>query len=571
MVKPSYSRLMRQDPRTERQLLICVGFFSVFSNLLVLTGPLFMLLVYDQVLTSQSAPTLLALTLIMAFLFLMMGMMDHVRGRLLHRVSQRVLARNQSPMLRAGVLQRVQGRIGPQANPARMLEQIAQVMASPGFLALFDLPFVPLFIVALALFHPYLALLAIAGALICLGLSLLGQPVTRSAREMLETKQLEGTDLLDCIWTRADDVRGMGLIAPLVGCWQDRRTAMMHPEAIVADRQGGITVALKTFRIFLQSAILALGAVFVLTGDISAGAMIAGSILMGRALAPIDMLTSHWVAMRTAIKNWRIMQRLALHDEGPQENASREDVGGPLLFKGVVAHPPATPLPVLVQMTFKVPEGRALGVIGPAGAGKTALAQVLSGAWNPTSGEVLLGQYKLHQLTEDARRGLIGYLSDKAPLFPGTIGDNIASFANGTDTGEIIDAAVMAGIYEDIAKLKDGFNSAIGAGGPYLTPGQKHRIALARAFFGIPELVILDGPDQFAQPQQIGVLRNAIGRLREEGRRVVVITNRTEVLAKCDMIVMVEGGQIRDLGPANQMLAKYGGVPAESTSLEAAQ
>ncbi|MBM7070289.1 type I secretion system permease/ATPase [Actibacterium sp. 188UL27-1] len=571
MAQFNSNHVVMRDRRSARQLLFYVCFFSVFRNLLVLTGPLFMLLVYDQVLMSQSSSTLVALTLIMTFLFLMMGVIDHVRGRLLHRVSQRVVARNQNQILRAGVLQRVEGHIDLKANPVKILDQIGHVVASPGFLALFDLPFVPLFILALAFFHPYLALLAIVGALICLGLSLLGQPMTRRQRKALETKQRKGFALLDSVWDCADKVRGMGLNGPLVKHLENCRVDMMHTEAIIADRQGGIMVTIKTFRMFLQSAILALGALFVLTGEISAGAMIAGSILMGRVLGPIDVLTGHWTALRTAIRNWRVMQHLSSCDEGHQENAHREDVKGPLLVQGVVAHPPATLLPVLAQMTLKVPEGRALGVIGPAGAGKTVLAQVLSGAWHPTSGDVLLGQYKLHQLTEAARRNLVGYLSEDAPLFPGTIGDNIAGFVDGAKTGEIIDATIMAGIYADIAKLKDGFNSVIGAEGPYLTPGQKHRIALSRAFFAMPELVILDEPDQFAQPQQIAVLREAINRLREFGRRVVVITNRSEVLSNCDMIVMMEGGQIRDLGPANQMISKYGGVPIESQPKEAAE
>lgn len=524
-----------------------VALFSVFVNLLMLTGPLFMLQIHDRVLASRSEATLVSLFALVAVLFAFMGLIDHARARIAARAGARFQAAADGPVLRAAL------RSGSETAPADVVA-VRQALSSPAVLAVFDLPWAPIFLVVIFLLHPALGWLAVCGlaALVALMLAppLMGRRRAATARsEAMAADAIGGRAL-----AARDDVRALGLEAGLAGRWQGRRMAAVAGELSLADLVGGFQSAGRAFRFFMQSAMLALGAFLAIRGEVSPGAMVAASILLGRALAPVDQAVTGWPLLDRGLAGWRATGRLLASAGAGHPRTALPRPTPEVAVEGLYVVPPGASRAALIGVVFAVEPGEALGVIGPSGAGKSCLARALTGVWTPQAGRIRLGGATLDQYAPEARARSIGYLPQDVALFPGTVADNIARFADPADAAEVVRAAKAAGAHEMILRLEKGYDTVIDASGGGVSGGQRQRIALARALFGRPELLVLDEPNSNLDAEGQWALTEAIRVQKAEGRAVIIMAHRPAAIARCDRLMILEGGRVRAIGPRDEIL-----------------
>ena len=553
----------------QRGLLIAVFVFSVFVNLLMLTGPLYMLQVYDRVLGSRSEATLVALSVLVAGLFLAMGVLDHARGRVMARIGARIQDRLDRRVF-AAALKRLTLQPGdPVALAAqRDLEAIQRLWASPVLLAVFDIPWTPFFIAAIFVFHAWLGWLAVAGGAFLVIVTLMNQrmmtgPVARTTQATLRAEMLS-----DAIKQEAEAVQALGMTGAAFDRWQAARALAMDQAMASGDLGGTFGSVSKTFRMFLQSAMLGLGAWLVLRGELSAGAMIAGSILMGRALAPIEQAVGQWVVVTRAQEaRVRLAELLTRVPAEPLRTALPRPKAV-LEVTSLTVVPPGEQQAVLRMVTFKLEPGQALGIIGPSGAGKSSLARALIGVWKPAGGKVRLDGAALDQYDPDVLGSYIGYLPQRITLFDGTIAQNIARLQDKPDAAMVVEAAKKAAAHDMIVKLPDGYDTRVAALGGRLSGGQIQRIGLARALFGDPVLLVLDEPNSNLDNDGSAALNLAIRAMKEAGRCVLIMAHRPAAIQECDLLLVLEDGTRRAFGPRDQVLrdmVKNHGEIARST------
>ncbi|MEL6522172.1 MAG: type I secretion system permease/ATPase, partial [Pseudomonadota bacterium] len=479
-----------------RSLFTSAFIFSVFVNLLMLTGPLFMLQVYDRVLGSRSEATLLALFVLVAFLYLMMGILDYARGRITARAAAKFQAlmdrRVFSAVLRAEAVK--PGNEGV-ASGLSDLEVVQRFMGSPVLLAFFDMPWTPIFLAALFIFHPWLGVLACAGGLLLVAISILNQMMTRVPALEAAGMGQKANSMADHMRHEAEMVQSLGMRGATFDRWYQARGQALNSGVAAADRAGGFTATTKTLRLFLQSAMLALGAYLVLQEQLTPGAMIAGSILMGRALAPIELAIGQWELMQRATKGWKNLSRLLSEVPEERERTPLPKPRAILDVQQATVVPPGETQASLRMVSFKLGEGKALGVIGPSGAGKSTLARALTGVWRTAGGKIRLDGASLDQYDPDVLGSHIGYLPQRVTLFDGTIAENIAKLSANPDAQAIVAAAKKAAAHDMIVKLPQGYDTQVAAAGGRLSGGQIQRIGLARALYGDPVLLVLDEPN----------------------------------------------------------------------------
>ena len=543
--------------RRSNGLLVMVFLFSMAVNALMLTGPLYMLQVYDRVLGSRSEETLLALSGLVTFLFLMMGVLDHVRGRVMARVGARFQSALdgrvfQAHLRRAAVLP---GGAGIK-NPLRDVEAVQRLLSSPVFLALFDIPWTPFFIAAIFVFHPWLGILAIGGGVVLIGIAILNQASTSgpmaasnqaTARAELTAQQLA---------SEAELVQSLGMRGAAFQRWMDARGASLRQSMAYSDRSGMFTVTTKTLRLFLQSAMLGLGAYLVLQNEMTAGAMIAGSILMGRALAPIEMVIGQWQLVGAARRGRKAV--LELLDTVPPEGA-RTPLPRPkalLTAENVTVVPPGAQQASLRAVSFVLKPGQAMGVIGASGAGKTSLAKAVCGVWLPAGGKMRLDSATLDQYDPDVLGGYVGYLPQTVTLFDGTIADNIARLQPDPDPEMIVEAARKAAAHEMILQQPLGYDTPVSAVGGRLSGGQTQRIGLARAMYGDPVILVLDEPNSNLDNEGSEALNRAIAGMKGEGKAVIIIAHRPSAIKECEVLLMLDQGVRTAFGPREEVLQK---------------
>ena len=465
-----------------RALYWAVGLFSFFVNLLMLTGSLYMLNVYDRVLGSRSFETLLALSVIVAFLYTVMGILDYVRGRVMVRVGARFQSslerRVFGAVLRATTLARA-----PQeaASGLRDLEAVQRLMASPALLSLFDLPWVPVFICVLFLFHPSMGLLAIGGTTILLGFALIHQFMSLTPSKTANTAVCAAERIGSEMQSEGEQIQAFGMQNSVFDRWQMARRDAMEASILASDTTGTFASASKAFRLVLQSAMLWLGAYLVLLEPLSPGAMIAAAILLGRALAPVEILVGQWSVFQRGREGWLNLVVL-LGDVAPEE--PRTALPAPkarLVAKQVSAIALHGQRPCLRNVSFTAEPGQAIGVIGPSGSGKSTLARLLTGVWAPVTGEIRLDGATLDQYSPEVLGQHIGYLPQRVRLFEGSIRENIARMAIDHDDAKVVAAAKAAAAHDMILKLPNGYDTMVNLAGDTLSGGQIQRIGLARA------------------------------------------------------------------------------------------
>ncbi len=546
------------EARSEsRHLYWMVGIFSFFVNLLMLTGPLYMLNVYDRVLSSRSFETLLALSVLVAFLYGMMGILDFVRGRVMGRVGARFQARLDrrvfGAVLKATTLNRAPREA---ATGLRDLESTQRLITSPALMALFDLPWAPLFFWGIFIFHPLMGLLAVVGAIILVGVAILNQMTTRKPLEQANAASFASEQMGTQIRTESEMVHSLGMRGAAFDRWQIARGKSLDATIGAADASGTFTAMTKSFRLFLQSAMLGLGAYLVLQNQLSPGAMIAGSILLGRALAPIEMIVGQWAVFQKGREGWRNLSIL-LGSVGEEEQ--RMQLPKPkarLLADQVTVVPPGEKQASLRLISFDVKPGMAVGVIGTSGAGKSTLARVLTGVWQPAGGKIRLDGAALDQYDPDILGEHIGYLPQRVQLFDGTIKENIARMSMTPNDAEVVKAAQKAAAHEMILKLPDGYDTRVSANTGRLSGGQIQRIGLARAMYGDPVVLVLDEPNSNLDNDGSAALNKAIKILKSEGKVVFIMAHRPAAIQECDTLLVIEGGARRAFGPKDKVLAE---------------
>ncbi|WP_247742554.1 MULTISPECIES: type I secretion system permease/ATPase [unclassified Ruegeria] len=529
--------------------------FSVFVNLLMLTGPLFMLQVYDRVLGSRAVETLAALFLLVALLYALMAMLDYARGRIVARFGARFQSQLDERVFDATMRRSLHPQIrAAPATALRDLESIQNLCSSPVLLAVMDIPWTPVFLAAIFLFHPLLGWLAIAGGAVLVVIALMNQQLTHRKIAAAQSASAKANSFSEHARQAAEIVRAQGMQTDITNRWQRQRTDALRQTISASDWTGSFSSLTKSLRLFLQSAMLALGALLVLRNEVTPGAMIAASILLGRALAPVEQAIGQWSMVQRARTAWVSLNEFL---QSTPPDALRTKLPTPeanLTAKAVTLIPPGAESPTLRNVSLSLEPGKALGVIGKSGSGKSTLAKALLGLWRPVNGEVRLGGATLDQYDSGELGQHIGYLPQDVTLFNGTVSENIARMSENPDAQAVVDAAKKANAHDLILTLPKGYDTFLDGNDSQLSGGQKQRIALARALYGNPVLLILDEPNSALDADGTEALNAAIRGLKSEGKSAIIMTHRPQAISECDDLVVIEKGQVVKSGNRDEVL-----------------
>jgi PrtD family type I secretion system ABC transporter len=546
---------LREVRREGRMVYWFVAIFSFFANLLMLTGPLYMLQVYDRVLGSRSEETLVALTMLVAFLYGMMGLLNYVRGRIMTRVGMQFQARLDRRVFEAAVRK---SSLLPNDNSAiatRDLETVQRFLTSPVFMAFFDLPWTPVFLFGITLFHPWLGILAISGGAILIFIAILNQLLLRKPVAGGNQASVKADTISGQICNNAEMIQSMGMLGAAFNRWQISRSSALHGQLNSADVSGMFNSITKAFRLFLQSAMLGLGAYLVLQNELTPGAMIAGSILLGRGLAPIELMIGQWVTVENSRKSWANLANLLSAMPLIPERTPLPRPKAMLEAHQISILPPGQKLLTLRGVSFTIKPGQALGVIGPSGSGKSTLARALTGVWQPASGKIRLDGASLEQYSPEVLGQYVGYLPQSVELFDGSVTENIARLIQEPDAKKVVAAARMADAHDMILKLPDGYDTMISGTGGQLSGGQKQRVGLARALYDNPVILVLDEPNSNLDNEGSIALNKAIYAMKKQGCAVLIMAHRPSAIQQCELLLMLEGGQRMAFGPKAEVLA----------------
>lgn len=561
---------MRTDPRqTPSQLFAAAGVFPLFRNvagialvssvvnILALTSPLFMLQVYDRVLSSRSVPTLVGLAVLAIGLYLFQAFLDVIRARVLLRVGEnfdeRFSASVHDAVVRMPLLAKAPG---DGLQPLRDLDNVRSFLSGNGPTAFFDLPWMPFYLGICFVFHFWIGITALVGALLLVCLTIVTNALSQKPIRATVTHNMARNGLLEASRRNAEVVRAMGLGERMESRWQRANTDYLMANRKAGDIGGGLGVVSRMMRTILQSAILGVGAWLVIEQEASGGVMIASSIMMGRALAPVDLAIANWKPFLMARQSWRRLQELLARIPAAPSVMALPAPERELRVEAVTIVPPGERKPTVTGVDFAVQAGSALGIIGPSGSGKSTLSRVIVGAWAPAAGKIRFDGASLDQWHPGEIGKHIGYLPQGVELFDGTIAENIARFEEGVDAETIVEAARLAGAHELILRFEDGYQTRIGEGGSALSAGQRQRIGLARALYGNPFLVVLDEPNANLDAEGEAAVVRAIASVRQRGGIAIVIAHRPSAIGVVDQLLVMDGGRQRSFGPRDAVLSK---------------
>ena len=540
--------------------------FSLFINLLMLLPSIYMMQVYDRVLGSNSTSTLMMLTLLAAFLFLMLGALEWVRSQILIRVSTRFDMLLNERLYRVLFRQALVSGGKTSAQPLSDLLVLRQFLTGNGLFAFFDAPWMPVYVGLLFLFHPTFGLVALISAVILILLAIWNERATHDDLEQANRVSVESSNMTARNLRNAEVVHAMGMLPDLMARWKEKQQRLILLQAVASEKAGLIAASSKTYRITVQSLILGLGAWLAIDKQITPGLMIGGSILLGRALAPIDLMIGSWkqfLSARTAYDRLNVL--LAQFPVEP-DRMPLPDPKGALRAEQAVVAPPGSKVAVLKGINFNIEAGSFVALIGASASGKSTLARAMLGIWQVASGAIRLDGADIGQFERSFIGSHVGYLPQDIELFDGTIADNIARFGN-LDADKVVAAAQIAGVHDMILQLPQGYDTEIGGSGGVLSAGQRQRVGLARALYGEPVLVVLDEPNSNLDDAGEQALAQALFKLKQRGSTVVVITHRVGILSLTDRIMVLNEGLLVLDGPRDEVLAKLNQRPAQSVSL----
>lgn len=538
-----------------RGAFLSVGILSGIINLLMLTGSFFMLEVYDRVLPSRSVPTLITLAAVAAMLFCFLAVLDTIRSRLLVRIggvlNDRLGERVYDTIVQLPLKTRSQG---DGLQPLRDLDQVRSFLAGGGPVALFDLPWMPLYLAVCFMFHFWIGMTASVGLLLLVGMTALTEFMTRKPIANASASGAARNSLAEASRRNAEALQAMGMTGRLRARWSTLNAGYLDAQQSAGDVSGGFGAVSKALRMLVQSAVLGVGAYLVIGGEATAGIIIAGSILSARALAPVESAIANWRAFQQARQGWKRLNGLLATIPARGERMALPTPSQSLAVETVSIVPPGAQQVVVHDVTFKVQSGSAVGVIGPSASGKSSLARALAGVWEPARGRVRLDGAALEQFSGESLGQHIGYLPQDVELFAGTVAQNISRFDDDAHPDAIVSAARAAGVHDLILRLPEGYETPIGESGTSLSGGQRQRIALARALYGDPFLVILDEPNSNLDNDGEDALTRAITAIRVRGGIVIVIAHRPSALAGVDTVLMLDNGRAKAFGPKEEIL-----------------
>jgi ATP-binding cassette, subfamily C, bacterial PrsD len=553
--QPSQSSEVRDALKACRHAVGGIAVFSGIINVLMLSGSIYMLQVYDRVLSSRSVSTLVGISLILLAAYILQGALDTLRSKMLARVGARF-----DEILSGRIFDLVATlplRGAKQADsmqPIRDLDSMRGFLSGTGPTALFDMPFMPIFFACCFLIHTWIGVMALCGGVVIVALTLLTEAKSRGPMSDLTKSLAERHVLADTSRRNAEAVRALGMRGFLAERFAAANAKHVDDGLRASNAASGIGVAAKVFRMVLQSSALGLGAYFVIYNEMSGGSMIAASILMSRALAPIEIAVANWKGFVSARQGYRRLEHILSLVPPQNSRLSLPTPKSALAVQEVYVGAPGAQLPIVQAVSLQMRAGQGLGLIGPSASGKSTLARALVGVWPTLRGEIRLDGATLDQWEPDALGRHVGYLPQDVELFEGTVAENIARFQPDASPDSIIAAATAAGAHEMILLLPDGYDTKIGEGGAVLSGGQRQRVALARALYGDPFLVVLDEPNASLDGAGDEALNQAILSVRKRGGIVVVITHRPAALGNVDLVGIMESGRIKAMGPRDEVL-----------------
>lgn len=567
MIAPP-SRPYRRDsvfgPLLSRNAFALSALFlvSLVSNLLMLTGPLFMLQIYDRVLGSRSMPTLVALTLLVVVLYGFYGFIEWLRARMATRLAGAIEETLSTDLFRAAIrLRLLPGALG-NTDPLRDLETVRQFASGPGPLALFDLPWLPVYLGIVFLLHPMLGWIAAGGAAIITMLLVVNEMFARRPSEEVTRAVSQRQERTEDARLNAEPVVAMGMLGAVTARWQEAASLLISAQRKASDWNSFYSSLTKAFRFLLQSAVLAAGAFLVIEGEITAGLMIAASIVTSRALAPVEQVVAQWrgfLAARQA--RTRIAALLGRIEERERELALPKPTRS-IVVRQLATGPDRTRKPLVAGVNFSLEAGEAMGILGLSGSGKTSLARALVGVWPVLQGEVRLDGSELSHFDPEALGAAIGYLPQDVDLFDGTVAQNISRFQPQAPSEAILKAAALAQTHELIASLPDGYDTRLGERGAVLSAGQRQRIGLARALYGDPFLIVLDEPNSNLDFEGDAALTSALTAAKARGAIVIVVAHRPSAIAAADKLLFLQSGRQTAFGPKEEVLKQVTRIPS---------
>jgi ATP-binding cassette subfamily C protein EexD len=535
---------------------ISVGFFSLFINALMLVPTFYMLQVYGRVVTSGSISTLVMLTIIMTVLMITMGALELVRSRIMVRVSSKLDILLSRDLYRASFKRALDsGGMDSSAQALNDLTGLRQFMTGNGLFAFFDAPWLPIYIAVMFMFHPWYGWMAIVCAIILVIFAILNEKMTGTTLAAANKENIAASLYTNKNLRNAEVIESMGMLNTLIDRWAHRQKKVLTLQSIASDKGGLMSNISKTFRMLVQSLILGLGAYLAVNHEINAGLVIAGSVLLGRALAPLDLIIGSWKGFISARSQYSRLNEILDKQEAEAERMPLPAPKGDVLVENLIISAPGSSSPIIKGISFSVPAGQVVGIIGPSASGKSTLARALMGIWKPQHGVVRLDGADIANWDKNELGPHVGYLPQDIELFEGSISENIARFAD-IDANEVIRAARIAGVHEMILLLPEGYDTVIGSDGVNLSGGQRQRIGLARALYGAPRLIILDEPNSNLDDTGEQALAQAIMHMKDSGSTIFVITHRTSILSLLDRLMVMNEGGISMYGPRDQVMAE---------------
>ncbi len=545
---------LKQAYAKYRGILLATIVFSFFVNLLMFVGPMYMLQIYDRVLASRNETTLVMITIIAVGLLITYGLLEFTRSRMLVRTGlqfDQVLA---SPLFERVVRLQL---INPAAAGQSALsdaDRVRDFITGQGVLAFFDAPWTPLFLLLCFLFHPWLGWVATAGALIIFTLAVLNEVMTRKTLRAANSSGTDASNFAGATLQNAEVIRAMGMVSELSSRWMAARDQMLANQARASDWAGVILSASKFVRMTLQVAILGVGGYLAVIQEISPGIMIAASIVMGRALAPVEQAVGQWkqfVAARQA--NERLTKLFSTIPE-ELERTQMSDPNGDLSVEGLTSILPETRTTILKSVSFSIKSGESLAIVGPSGSGKSTLVRHLVGVIEPSMGAVRLDGIELDHWDSNQLGQSVGYLSQEIRLFSGSVAENISRFRDDAKDEDIVAAATLAGAHEMISRLREGYSTQVGNAGEQLSGGQRQRVGLARAIYLLPSLIVLDEPNSNLDSEGEAALATCLKKLKEMGKTIVVVTHKVNLLSISDKTLIMADGAVQRFVPTRELM-----------------
>ena len=531
-----------------------VGAFSAITNMLMLVPSLYMLQVYDRVLASGNTITLLMLTMLMLGAYALMSALELMRSFILVRVGARFDMRMNKRIYSAAFEQNLKKAGGNAGQSLSDLTNIRQFLTGNALFAFFDAPWFPVYLIVIFLFEPTLGWFALGGTAILVILAVINEKVSHKPLADASTMQIAANTLATNNLRNAEVIQAMGMLPNLMGRWFKMHGKFLHLQGQASESAGKVQAVTKFVQVSLQSLILGLGALLVIEGKLTPGMMIASSILVGRAMAPVQQLIGVWRSWASARSSHERLTKLLEDNPARGAGLPLPKPQGAVSVEAITAGPPGATVPVLHALSFALNAGDVLGVMGPSGSGKSTLARMLVGAWPAMIGKVRLDGADIYQWNKAELGPHLGYLPQDIELFSGTVSENIARFGE-MNAEHVIDAAMRAGVHEMVLQLPKGYDTMLGDGGAGLSGGQRQRLGLARALYGDPSLLVLDEPNSNLDEVGEAALMRSIHEMRLRGKTIVLVTHRPSVISATTKLLLLRDGKLAAFGPTDQVLA----------------